>query len=83
MSQLYMGIEDTLDHLLWVGERALDGELPDREKIRQEIESVKRSDLQDIARNLFVNRGLNFALIGPLPPKVQRRIQEDFEIHER
>ena len=83
MSQLYMGIEDTLDHLLWVGERALDGELPDRENIRQEIESVKRSDLQDIARNLFVNRGLNFALIGPLPPKVQRRIQEDFEIHER
>lgn len=83
MSQLYMALEDTLEHLLWVGERVLDGELPDREKIQEEIESVGRKDIQEIARKLFVNRNLNFAIIGPIPPKVQRRIKEDFQIHER
>ena len=83
MSQLSMALEDTLEHLLWVGERALDGELPDREKIQREVESVSRRDLQELSRRLFVNHNLNFALIGPIPPKVQRRIKGDFEIHER
>ena len=83
MSQLYMAIEDTLEHLLWVGERVLDGgELPDHDKIRRNIEAVTQKDIQNVARRLFVNRGLNFALIGPIGAKVQNQIKRDFEIKE-
>jgi predicted Zn-dependent peptidase len=83
MSQLYMAIEDTLEHLLWVGERVLDGgEPPDHDKIRRSIESVTREDIQNVARRLFVNRGLNLALIGPLGEKVQNTIKKGFELNE-
>lgn len=84
MSQLYLAIEDTLEHLLWVGERVLDGgELPNHDKIRASIEAVTREDIQNVARRLFVNRGLNFALIGPIPEKIQNQIKKDLKIHEK
>jgi hypothetical protein len=41
LSQLSMALEDTLEHLLWVGERVMDrGELPDKKEINENIESV-------------------------------------------
>lgn len=81
MAQLYLAIEDTLEHLLWVGERVLDGgEVPDHDKIRRSLEAVTRQDIQQVARNLFVNRGLNLALIGPIGGKVQKEIHSAFEL---
>lgn len=83
MSQLYMAIEDTLEHLLWVGERVLDsGEPPDHDKIKRLIEAVTAQDIREMARRIFVNKGLNFALIGPIPPKVQSDIAKDFYLKE-
>lgn len=84
MSQLYLAIEDTLEHLLWAGERVLDGgELPNHDKIRRHIESVTSRDIQETAKKLFVNKGLNLALIGPLAEKVQKEIRGSFELKER
>lgn len=41
LSQLSMALEDTLEHLLLVGERVMDrGELPDKKEINENIESV-------------------------------------------
>ena len=82
MSQLCMALEDTLDHLLWVGEKVLyDGEMPDREEIRKGIEAVTARDIEAVARDLFTTSHLNLTLIGPIPPKIQSRIKRDFEIH--
>lgn len=81
MSQLYMALEDTLDHLLWVGEKALyGGEMPDRAEIQKGIEAVTVRDVQEVARQLFKTARLNLSLIGPIPEKVQSRIRRDFEI---
>lgn len=83
MSQLYMAIEDTLEHLLWAGERVLDGgEVPNHAKIRRNIEAVTANDIQNVARKLFINRGLNFALIGPIPEKNQAQIRNVLQINE-
>lgn len=82
MSQLYMALEDTLDHLLWVGEKALyGGEMPDHDEIKKGIEAVTAKEIQEIARNLFKTSNLNLTLIGPVPSKIQSRIKKDFEIH--
>ena len=84
MSQLYMALEDTLDHLLWVGERVLDrDELPDRQQIHKEIEAVAAGDIQEIARRLFKTNKLNLAVIGPVDSKIQKRVREEFEIPGR
>ncbi len=81
MSQLYMALEDTLDHLLWVGERVLDrDELPDRQQIHKEIEAVTPGDIQEMAKRLFKTNQLNLAVIGPVDSKIQDRVRKEFEI---
>ena len=75
MSQVSLGVEDTLDHLLWVGEKALcAGELPDKTEIRQKIEAVTFEDIQQVAQNVFRTGNLNLSLIGPVPMRIQREI---------
>lgn len=75
MSQVLLGVEDTLDHLLWAGEKALcAGELPDKEDIRRKIEAATFEDVQRVAQQIFRTGNLNLSLIGPVPEKMQRRI---------
>ncbi len=82
MSQLYMALEDTLDHALWIGERLMySNDLPDREEIKRKIEAVTSQDIRDIAAKLFRTNHLNLTLIGPIPEKVQSRIRRDFAMN--
>ena len=79
--QLSLALEDTLEHMLWAGERVIDrGEIPDREKITREVEAVTVRDIRKVAQRLFRTNNLSFALIGPVNAKAQKRIKRDFEI---
>lgn len=81
LGQFLMGLEDTLDHLLWVGEKVLYLEdVPDREEITREIEKVKVEDIQKVAREIFDTAHLNLTLIGPLKGKEQEQIKRLSEI---
>ncbi|MCM8795159.1 MAG: insulinase family protein [Candidatus Omnitrophica bacterium] len=68
LGQLMLALEDTLDHMLWIGEytAALD-KTYSLEEIIKELEAVKFSDLQELAYQIFKEENLNLALIGPLP----------------
>lgn len=80
VSQFLMGLEDTLDHLLWVGEKMLySEELPDRQEIIRQIQKVNVEDLQKVSREIFQTQRLNLALIGPLKEKEQGRIRRTLE----
>jgi predicted Zn-dependent peptidase len=81
MSQVSLGVEDTLDHLLWAGEKALcSGELPDKAEIRREIETTTMEDLRRVAQGIFRNGNLNLSLIGPVSEKMQREITQNLVI---
>lgn len=81
MSQVSLGVEDTLDHLLWAGEKALcSGELPDKAEIRREIETTTPEDIQRVAQGIFRTGNLNLSLIGPVPEKMQREITKNLVI---
>ncbi|MEI7751675.1 MAG: pitrilysin family protein [Candidatus Omnitrophota bacterium] len=81
MSQVSMGVEDTLDHLLWTGEKALcSGELPDKAEIRRQIETTTIEDIQRVAQGIFRTGNLNLSLIGPVPEKMQREITQNLVI---
>lgn len=83
MSQVSLGVEDTLDHLLWAGEKALcAGELPDKAEIRQKIEAVTLEDIRDIAKRIFRTKNLNLSLIGPVSDKMKREIARNLVIEE-
>ena len=76
-----MGLEDTLDHLLWAGERIVDGDtLPDQKKITKFVEEVTAKDIQRIAAGIFRNEDMHLALIGPVDGALQKKIKSEFEI---
>ena len=65
--QLKLGLEDTMEHMLWIGETTatLDRTYSLGEIIA-EVNSVSRADIREVARKLFRNDNLHLSLIGPL-----------------
>ncbi len=70
LGQLMLALEDTLDHMLWIGESV---SAQDRtytlEQIVKEVNMVSPQDIQQAAKYIFKKEKLNLALIGPLEDK--------------
>jgi len=73
LGQLMLALEDTLDHMLWIGEptTALDKTYSLQEIIK-EINYLKREDVLKLAKHIFQENKLNLALIGPLKDSQER-----------
>lgn len=68
--QLMLALEDTLDHMFWIGESTatLDKTYSLQDIIR-EINKITREDIRVAARQVFLKEKVNLALIGPLEDK--------------
>ncbi|RKY32971.1 MAG: insulinase family protein [Candidatus Omnitrophota bacterium] len=68
--QIMLALEDTLDHMLWVGESTatLDKVFTLKDIIR-EVDRISPGDLRKLAKDIFREKSLNLALIGPLQEK--------------
>lgn len=75
--QLLMSLEDTLDHMVWMGEQetAL-RRIKSVREILDEINKVTIDDLQRVAQDIFRNDNFSLAVIGPQKPEVQAKIQD-------
>ena len=73
--QLLMSLEDTLDHMLWMGEQetAL-RKIKSADEILKEINKVTIDDLLRVAGDIFKGRSLSLAIIGPQKEKEQAEI---------
>jgi predicted Zn-dependent peptidase len=81
LGQLYLAIEDTLDHMLWFGEKAMYlGRIPSRDEIRAEVEKITAGDLQGLARRYLSTGNLNLAVVGPTDKKLEAGIRKNFLI---
>lgn len=67
LGQLMLSLEDTMDHMLWIGEStaSLDKTYPLDEVIK-EVNKVNREEVREAAKYIFQEENLNLALIGPL-----------------
>lgn len=66
LGQLSLALEDTLDHMFWIGEATVTlNKIYSIEEVKRGIEEVSLEDLMELARNLFNQNSLNLALIGP------------------
>ena len=67
LGQLALSLEETLDHMLWIGESTatLDRAFSFQDIVK-EINSIKREDIREVAKSIFQEKSLNLALIGPL-----------------
>lgn len=66
LGQLELALEDTLDHMLWIGESMVAlGKTHTLGEVIKEINKVSRSDIREAAKYIFTNKKINLALIGP------------------
>ena len=72
--QLLMGLEDTMDHMLWIGEQAVTtGRVGYPEALLAHLAKVTARDIQRVARHLFVTAKMHAAIVGPIAePDVAR-----------
>ncbi len=70
IGQLMLALEDTLDHMLWIGETtACLDKIFELDEIIRSVARLKRADLKEVAQLLFQEEKLSLALIGPLENK--------------
>ncbi|MFA5089849.1 MAG: pitrilysin family protein [Candidatus Omnitrophota bacterium] len=78
LGQIALALEDTLDHMLWMGESTSTmGKVFLWEEIVKEIKGIGVSDIISAAKRIFRRQALNLALIGPLAvqeDKIYRRL---------
>ncbi len=70
IGQLMLALEDTLDHMLWIGEyTASINKTYTLKDIIKEVNKVTRQDILQVAKEVFLNKEACLALIGPLKDK--------------
>ncbi|MFA5088513.1 MAG: pitrilysin family protein [Candidatus Omnitrophota bacterium] len=77
LGQILLGLEDTLDHMLWIGESlmTLKRTRTLREVIKR-VNAVKMGDMNRIASRILDERRLNLAVVGPLAGSQDKELRE-------
>ena len=75
LGQLSLGLEDSLDHMLWLGDAlsSLNRTLTLKE-ILGAVNRIKREDIQRLARQIFDEQHYNLAIVGPLKAAQERSL---------
>jgi len=79
--QFLLALEDTLDHMLWLGEHVISfNKAPDKDEIIRKISDVSSDDLKRVAKKIFTESAINLALIGPLKDKEGKELEEELSL---
>lgn len=77
--QLLFALEDTMSHMLWLGEKIVSGEKDFSVKsILKNIEKIKPQDLIRVSREILREDKMNLAVIGPV--KDEKDVREALRI---
>lgn len=76
--QLLMALEDTVEHMLWLGDYETSlNRLPDIKETIKKAEAVTADDIRRVSQNIFNSSGLNMAMIGSLEDKERKEIEKN------
>ena len=76
--QLSLALEDTLDHMLWLGEHVImTDKTPEEKDIIKKVMAVSSADIKRVAKNIFTPSGANLAIIGPLKDKERKNMEKE------
>ncbi len=67
LGQLLLGLEDTLDHMLWIADSLISqGILRDPKEIIRAVRRIRADDVQRVAKDVLTASHLHLAVVGPL-----------------
>lgn len=74
LGQLALALEDTMEYMLWMGESvACLDKVYTLGQVIKEVNKVSMKDVRQVAGQIFKNKAINLALIGPLE-KLEKNI---------
>lgn len=72
-----MGLEDSVEHMLWLGEHVIAvNKVPDPKKILEKVQSVKTKDLIILADKIISKNNAYLAVVGPIKDDDKRELEE-------
>jgi len=75
--QLLLGLEDTLEHMLWVGEGIVSkNKIKTLKGILKELKKIKPADMKRIAKVILNAKRYNLAVVGPLTGQQKKQINQ-------
>jgi len=67
VGQLELALEDTMEHMLWIGESTVTLDKTNTlQQVIKDVNKVKREDLKYVAQQIFQEKKINLAVIGPV-----------------
>jgi len=78
--QLLLGLEDTMQHMIWMGDKVIfEKNIPRKDSILRKVNSVKASDIRSVARRVFLENKLKLSVVGPLSANDVKRLSSLIE----
>ncbi|MBI4336181.1 MAG: insulinase family protein [Candidatus Omnitrophica bacterium] len=75
--QLQMVFEETMNQMLWLGEKFISGDVEFRPAdVLRRVDRVTREDIKTVANDILNSGNISLALIGPLSGKEQGKIRK-------
>jgi len=75
--QLLLALEDTTDHMLWMGESLVSlNRMTTPQEVLQRVSKTTVEEVRNMARAIFQNRSLKLALIGPQKGRDRKKVKE-------
>jgi len=76
LGQVLLGLEDTLDHMLWLGESVSSfGKIITLEEVVNKINKINMLDIKRVANEVLREERLNLAIVGPLKDVQEKRLR--------
>ena len=77
LGQLLLGLEDTMENMLWVGESMVSkNKIKTLKQIIKAFEKIKREDIQRIAKEVLRTNRYNLALVGPITGQQEKQLNQ-------
>ncbi|MBL8012472.1 MAG: insulinase family protein [Candidatus Omnitrophica bacterium] len=77
IGQFYLGLEDTMDHMLWIGETVISKDRVNKPSdVEREIRKVGLPQIKRIAQQIWDPKRLNLAVVGPLNDPLEARLRK-------
>ncbi len=67
IGQLRLSLEDTMEHMLWIGESlASIDRIYSMNDVIKEVDRIQREDIREVARRIFSDNNFHLSLVGPV-----------------
>ena len=76
LGQVLLGLEDTLDHMFWIGEAMLMlDKIRTYKDLAAKVRRVTLGDIKRVAGHIFADRNFNLSIVGPLKKSQEQELK--------